>query len=109
VVPYVPTPALALLPRDTFTFESSLAYDGGPDGTVMLRRVLRDSIPFLRPGGALLLELGGEQAGALDDELAALGYVDVVVLRDGDGDVCGIETTLGPRPAAVTRRAPRRS
>ena len=94
VVPYVPTPALPLLQRDTFAFESPLAYDGGPDGTEILRRVLRDSPRFLRRGGALLLELGGEQADVLGDDLARLGYVDVTVLVDEDGDVRGIEATL---------------
>ncbi len=43
VVPYVPTPALPFLQRDTFAFESPLAYDGGRDGTEVLRRVLRDA------------------------------------------------------------------
>ncbi len=95
VVPYVPTPALPLLPRDTFEFESQLSYDGGRDGTEILRRVLTDSPRFLRRCGALLLELGGEQADALGDDLALLGYVDVTVLIDEDGDVRGIEATLG--------------
>jgi release factor glutamine methyltransferase len=95
VVPYVPTPELALLQRDTLTFETPLAYDGGPDGTRILRRVLRDSLSFLRPGAALLLELGGDQAGALAEDLARLGYADVSVLRDEDGDVRGIEATRG--------------
>jgi release factor glutamine methyltransferase len=95
VVPYVPTSALALLPRDTLTFESPMSYDGGTDGTEILRRVLSDSRRFLRPGGALLLELGGAQAEVLDDELARLGYVDVTVLVDEDGDVRGIDATLG--------------
>jgi release factor glutamine methyltransferase len=95
VVPYVPTPALALLPRDTLTFESALSYDGGTDGTEVLRRVLTDSSRFLRHRGALLLELGGEQAEALDKDLDRLGFVDVSVLVDEDGDVRGIEATLG--------------
>lgn len=97
VVPYVPTPALPLLQRDTFTFESPLSYDGGADGTDILRRVMAESPRFLRRGGALLLELGGEQADALGDDLARLGYVDVSVLTDDDGDVRGIEATLGSR------------
>jgi release factor glutamine methyltransferase len=92
VVPYVPTPALPLLQRDTFTFESPLSYDGGLDGTDILRRVLRESPRFLRRGGALLLELGGEQADALRGDLARLGYVDVSVLVDDDEDVRGIES-----------------
>jgi release factor glutamine methyltransferase len=96
VVPYVPTPDLPLLQRDTFTFESPLAYDGGPDGTDMLRRVLRESPRFLRRGGALVLELGGGQAGALRDDLISYGYGDVRVLSDEDGDVRGVEATLAP-------------
>ena len=91
VVPYVPTPSLPLLQRDTFAFESTLSYDGGLDGTDILRRVLRESPRFLRPGGALLLELGGRQAEELGDDLARLGYVDVSVLSDEDRDVRGIE------------------
>jgi len=94
VVPYVPTPDLPLLQRDTLTFESTLSYDGGEDGTALLRRVVAESARVLRLGGALLLELGGPQADALRDDLARLHYVDVGVLRDEEGDVRGIETTL---------------
>jgi release factor glutamine methyltransferase len=57
--------------------------------------VLTDAPRFLRRGGALLLELGGEQAGALGNDLARLGYVDVSVLVDEDGGVRGIEATRG--------------
>jgi release factor glutamine methyltransferase len=95
VVPYVPTPELGLLQRDTLTFESPLAYDGGDDGTSLLRRVVAEAPGFLVPGGALLLELGARQPEALADELARLGYAGVEVLVDEDGDVRGIEATLG--------------
>lgn len=94
VVPYVPTPELPLLQRDTFTFESALAYDGGRDGTDVLRRVMTGSRRFLRTGGALLLEVGGDQHEALKEELTRLGYSDLAVLVDEDGDVRGIEATL---------------
>ena len=94
VVPYVPAAELPLLQRDTFTFETPLSYDGGADGTDILLRVLRDAPRFLRNGGALLLELGGDQAGALTDELERLGYVDLSILTDEDGDARGIEATF---------------
>jgi release factor glutamine methyltransferase len=95
VVPYVPTPELGLLQRDTFTFETTLAYDGGADGTDLLRRAADEARRFLRPdGGALLLELGGEEAEVLAGPLGALGYRDVVTLRDEDGDVRGVEATF---------------
>ena len=94
VVPYVPTGDLRLLQRDTLTFESTVSYDGGDDGTALLRRVVADGPRFLRSGGALLLELGGRQADALEDDLARRRFVDLEVLRDEEGDVRGIEATL---------------
>jgi len=93
VVPYVPTPDLPLLQRDTFAFESARAYDGGTDGADVLRRVIADSPAFLRPGGALLLELGGDQADLLASDLERLGFTDVVPLLDEEDDVRGIEAT----------------
>jgi release factor glutamine methyltransferase len=96
VVPYVPTPALALLQRDTLTFESPLSYDGGPDGTDILRRVLTESPRYLRTGGTVLVELGGEEADALRGDLSRLGYADVAVLRDDDDDVRGLQATWSP-------------
>lgn len=95
VVPYVPTDALPLLQRDTLAFESDRSYHGGDDGADILRRVVAGSPPFLRRGGALLLELGGDQAAALEHDLARAGFVDVEILVDEDGDVRGIEATLG--------------
>lgn len=98
VVPYVPTAALGLLARDTFSFESALSYDGGPDGVSILRRVLTEGLRFMKRGGGLLLELGGEQADALSEDLDLLGYVDSEVLVDDEGDVRGIEATFGTEP-----------
>lgn len=98
VVPYVPTAELPLLQRDTFTFESTLAYDGGDDGAAVLRRVVAESPRLLRPGGALLLELGGRQAELLRDALVR-SFGDVHVLRDDDGDPRGVEVTFMPGPA----------
>jgi release factor glutamine methyltransferase len=94
VAPYVPTPELGLLQRDTLAFESPLSYDGGDDGLAHVRRLLAGAPRFLRPGGALVLELGGAQAAALEPDLARHGYTGVAVVADEDGDACGIEATL---------------
>ena len=94
VVPYVPTASLRMLQRDTLRFESDRSYDGGPDGVRLLRRVVAESPRFLRPGGALLLELGGDQADLLADDLALAGFSDAQLLVDEEGDVRGIEATL---------------
>jgi release factor glutamine methyltransferase len=95
VVPYVPTPALRFLQRDTFTFERTGAYDGGPDGLDVLRRVAVAARDILRPDGTLLLELGGDQADQFADELDRLGYIDIEVLVDDEGDARGIGAARG--------------
>lgn len=94
VPPYVPTPELPLLQRDTFAFESPLAYDGGADGTDVLRRILAGSRRFLRPGGSVVLELGGRQPDVLEPELERLGYTGIRLITDEDGELRGLEAAL---------------
>ena len=95
VVPYVPSTEFRLLPRDTLRFEDASHYDGGPDGADVLRRVVAEAPGFLRPGGAVLLELGGDQADVLRPTLDHLGYASVRTWSDEDGDVRGLEATYG--------------
>jgi len=95
VVPYVPSTDLHLLPRDTLAFEDASHYDGGPDGLDLLRRVVIESPEFLRQGGALLLELGGDQAELLRPALGHAGFASVETWCDQDGDLRGVEATWG--------------
>jgi release factor glutamine methyltransferase len=87
VVPYVPTGDLKHLPRDTLAFEPRHALDGGPDGTNFLERAIRQVAPLLRPGGSLLMELGGHQLELLQPILDACGYEDSRASVDQDGDL----------------------
>ena len=98
VVPYVPSTELRLLPRETLGFEDVSHYDGGLDGTDVLRRVVTHAPFFLRPGGTLLLELGGAQADLLRPTLGHHGYATVRTWTDEDGDLRGLEARLGGRP-----------
>jgi release factor glutamine methyltransferase len=95
VVPYVPTDSLRLLPRDVQAFEPRLALDGGVDGTDLLVEVVRRSTGWLRPGGWLLLELGGDQAEPIGQLLRDLGFEGVDVMADEDGDPRAICANLG--------------
>jgi release factor glutamine methyltransferase len=95
VVPYVPTGSLHLLPRDVLAFEPRLALDGGVDGTELLVEVARRSTRWLRPAGWLLLELGGDQAGALGDLLGEIGYESLDVMLDEEGDPRAVAARLG--------------
>jgi release factor glutamine methyltransferase len=89
VVPYVPRDELRLLQRDTLAFETTLAYDGGADGLAIMRRAGAGAERWLRPGGTLLLELGEDQAA----ELELPGFEDILVVRDEEDDVRGVEAT----------------
>ncbi len=86
VVPYVPTDALRLLPRDVFAFEPRLALDGGAGGTLVLDEVVRRSVRWLRRGAWVLLELGADQPGPVGRLLRQTGLTDVDVMVDEDGD-----------------------
>jgi len=95
VVPYVPTDAIRLLPRDVQAFEPRLALDGGPDGTDLLVEVARRSPRWLRPGGWLLLELGGDQAEPVGSRLRDVGFEESAIMIDDDGDPRAISARLG--------------
>src|SRR4051812_45169083 len=91
VVPYVPRRALPLLQRDTFCFETKLAYDGGEEGLDILVKALHDAREWLKPGGRIVLEVGGAQAGALDPFIRALEYRDLTEIVDDENDLRGVE------------------
>lgn len=86
VVPYVPSDAIRLLPRDVQAFEPRLALDGGEVGTDLLTEVARRSVRWLGPGGWLLLELGGDQASPIARLLVGLGFDAPDVMVDEEGD-----------------------
>jgi release factor glutamine methyltransferase len=90
VAPYVPTPAIRLLPADVRQYEPRAALDGGVDGLDLVRRVVAAARRLLRPGGWLLIEVGGDQHEALAPTLAATGFDLVSPWWDDDGDLRGI-------------------
>lgn len=101
VVPYVPTEELHLLPRDVRAHEPRHALDGGPGGTTGLVRAAEAATRWLRPGGAVLLELGGDQAAAMTRTMTDLGFSGVRVHADDEGQDRAIEARLGRLPPAA--------
>ena len=87
--PYVAEADLAGLEPEVAVHEPRLATAAG-DGFDVYRRLLPDAAARLAPGGALVLECGAGQAGALVAELERLGYRDPGV----DSDLAGIERVV---------------
>jgi release factor glutamine methyltransferase len=63
--PYVPSGDLNALQAEVRDYEPSLALIAGPDGTEIHQRILHKGPRFLKPHGALIMEMGIGQAGAL--------------------------------------------
>lgn len=83
--PYVPTAELAELDADVRDHEPRLALDGGPDGLVVVRRVVELAASRLAEGGLLALEVGYGQAGQVAALLAARGFSGIELQRDLGG------------------------
>jgi ribosomal protein L3 glutamine methyltransferase len=68
--PYEPTAHVdAQTPE--FAAEPRMAHDGGADGLVIIRKLLKQAATRLKPHGIVLIEVGGLQA-AINREFAAL-------------------------------------
>lgn len=79
--PYVldDDPELEPIVRD---WEPGSALFGGVDGLDHVRRIVAQSVDWLRPGGALVLEIGGRQGAATAELLRDAGFHDVAVELD---------------------------
>lgn len=64
-LPYVATPEWEELAPEIRHYEPRRALDGGPDGLMLIRGLLTAAAPYLRPRGALLLEIGAGQGQAV--------------------------------------------
>lgn len=91
VAPYVPTEELHLLPRDVLDNEPRRALDGGPRGTILLVQAAEAAARWLRPGGSVLLEIGGNQAGELATALTDIGFSEIRVHCDDEAHDRAIE------------------
>jgi len=65
--PYVPAGDIEVLQPEVRDHEPIVALTGGEDGLSVVRRLVAESPPFLKPGATLMLEIGFNQAkGALE-------------------------------------------
>lgn len=85
VAPYVPTDAIALLPREARLYEPLSTLDGGADGLDVVRRVVAEAPAWLVSGGYLVTEVSEGQADAVAATLESTGFAASVV-RDDETD-----------------------
>lgn len=88
--PYIPAADIPGLQPEVL-FDPDSALDGGPDGLDVVRRILRDAPAFLKPGGALLVEVGAGQSDAVMQIVNETGGMSVDTFLV---DFAGIERVL---------------
>jgi release factor glutamine methyltransferase len=83
-LPYIPGADLATLPREVRR-DPAAALDGGPDGLDVIRRLIAAAPARLTPGGRLFLEIGHDQAPAVEELLTTHGCTGITTHRDHAG------------------------
>ena len=80
-LPYIPSADIPSLSREVQK-DPLTALDGGPDGLVLVERLIAEAPSRLSPGGLLALEIGHDQAERTMALLAANNYRDIAAHRD---------------------------
>lgn len=95
--PYVTAEEYEKLDRNVRDFEPRLALRAGADGLDVLRRIVDGADPFLKPDGALMLEIGHQQAPAVTDLLRRTGRFSAIRVEKDfqDHDRVVVATTVG--------------
>lgn len=88
--PYVPTKTAIELLKDGRR-EPLLALDGGTDGLALIRPLVYHARKALVPSGILLLETGEYNAKRTGDYLNTMGFVDIVIHKDLEGQYRVVE------------------
>ena len=91
--PYIPTAVIATLEPEVREHEPMMALDGTEDGLKFYRQIAKEAGTWLKPGGAIYLEIGYDQGGAVSGLLRETGFDKVRVVKDLPGKdrvVCGV-------------------
>lgn len=84
-LPYVPTAVCDSLAPEVRDWEPRQALDGGPDGLDQIRRLFAQLPARVRPGGAVVLEIGHDQGPALLELAAGLPRSRTSISKDLSG------------------------
>lgn len=83
--PYIPTEDIEGLEEEVRLHDPRIALDGGEDGLIFYRRIVKDSISHIEDGGYLLFEIGCDQGKDVAELMKSHGYQDVKIKKDLSG------------------------
>lgn len=80
--PYIRTDEIKDLQEEVRLHDPVIALDGREDGLYYYRRIVRESRSYLEEGGALLFEIGCDQAEAVSGLMSGAGFSEITVKKD---------------------------
>ena len=93
--PYISSLNIKYLEKDIIDFEPKLALEGGLDGSLILKKVIKKSSTLIKVGGKLVLEIGFDQKFKVMRLLKDEGfYVNKTVKDYGNNDRCIVSTKI---------------
>ncbi len=82
--PYIPSSEMAVLQPEV-QYDPPLALEGGLSGLGVIRRLIAEAPPFLKPGGWFLFEIGHHQADLVRQFLEENGWNEISFTHDLQG------------------------
>ena len=80
--PYIKTDVIDELSDEVKLHDPRIALDGDADGLHFYRRIVKESVPFIKRGGRLLFEIGHDQGADVSLLMKEAGFADVQVKKD---------------------------
>ena len=91
--PYIRTAVIEELKEEVKFHDPFLALDGKEDGLFFYRKIVKDSLNYLKPNGRLYFEIGHDQGEDVKNLMEEAGFKEVFVKKDLAGldrVVCGM-------------------
>lgn len=80
--PYIRTSVIDELKDEVKFHDPLLALDGKEDGLFFYRKIIKESLNYLKPNGRLYFEIGHDQGEEVKKLMEEAGFVEVVVKKD---------------------------
>ena len=80
--PYIPEKEWRELEPGVKDFEPKAALAAGDDGLIFIRKIIRHAGDYLKPGGALLMEIGYDQKEQVENLLVEAGFSNIDFFND---------------------------